>query len=279
MKRIKTAIITGLISAFLIAPSFLVSPSLAEKALERKIDYEIRCGGFHIGNGSYSVLERNGNYEVKLHGWCTPFFKFLGLEYKFSSEGHQKEKQLYPSHFKRENREGDSGNGEIPKKVEVTDISFDYEKLKAKSYAYKEIWGKREVKHDTRNAPKEITKETKDFLTLIEEIKREELRDSYELKTVAKGEMYSLKIRKIGEETLNINDKTYETVVYQLQLKEDLLGVDSSAKMWLDKKDKNHTLLKGWVKEGPLWTSITIQYTGKSKFQSIDSFEFFSSYY
>lgn len=248
MKGIKTAIAAGIISTFLIIPSF------AKESLEKKVEYEVKCSIFHVGNGYYKVNENKEEYEIKIGGKPTGLFKFLGLEYEFSTKGYKKEGKLYPLQFKRLNKS--------PKTTEITDILYDYEKLEAKAYAYKKTQDEIMIKCDTRNNPEKITPEVKDFLTLIEELKRSEPKDYYEIRTVAKGKVRPFSIRKTGEETITLNDDTYETVVYETKVETQLFGIDSKAKIWIN-KEKDHTILKFWIENGPLWTSIKVQYSGK----------------
>lgn len=256
MKAIKKAVAAGIITTFLIVPSF------ASDTLETKVSYEITCSIFHVGNAYYNVRENDKEYCIEMYGQPTPLFNFLGLEYKFNTKGHKKDDQLYPEQFKRINKTGISEDKKSYKTMEVTDIIFDYENLEAKAYAYKETKDQITVKYDTRNSPKKITIDTKDFLTIAEELKRKELKDYCDVKTVAKEDVHSFEIRKIGEEKIKINGDYYDTAVYETQVNHDLFGIDSKAKMWVN-KDEDHTILKWWIENGPLWTSVIIQYTGK----------------
>ena len=47
-----------------------------------------------------------------------------------------------------------------------------------------------------------------------------------------------------------------------MRITKDTLGVDSEIKIWLH-KEEDRTILKGWIENGPLWTSITIKYSGR----------------
>lgn len=262
MKNVrKTLAYIGLASAILIAPAF-AKDSLERRAqyTETRVYYEIDCSFFHVGDGYYSMIENDEDYEIKMEAWAIGFFKFLGLKYEFSTEGYKEEGELYPIHFRRVNK-GKEKKGEGPKKIEVTDAYFDYENLEARGYAYKEIDGEMEVKWDTMDNPAKITKDVKDFLTIIEELKRNELKDAYEFKTIAKGKVHSFQIKKIGEEIINLNKEDYKTVVYETEVHKSLFGVDSKAKIWVH-KEADHTLLKCWVENGPLWTSVNLNYSG-----------------
>lgn len=256
MGKIKTLVALGLAST-LVSPSFF-----AKNNLEKRIDYEIRCSVFHVGDGYYQLNEGDGKYSIRIKAWPTSFFKFLGLKYEFSTEGHKEGEDLYPDHFYRMNQSTEVVDNESVKKIEITDIDFDYENLEAKAYAYALIDGEKKVKYDTRNNPEKITREVKDFLTLMEEFQRKELKDVYDLKTIAKGKINSFQIRKIGEETIEIDKEYYNTVVYETEVDEDLFDLDSKVRFWVH-KNPDHTILKCWIENGPLWTSITLEYDGK----------------
>jgi len=255
MRKIKTALSIGLASIF------LTSSLIAKDPSEKKNDYKIICSGLHVGDADYKITEDNEEYRIIMQGQPAGLFRFLGLEYHFSTEGYKKDNQLYPKKFKRINKRGTSGE-DNNKVSEITDIIFDYENLEAKAYAYKEIDGQLIVKYDTRENPVKITEDTKDFLTLTEEISRKDLKDFYEIKTVAKGKLHSFKIRKTGEERIKINNDSYNTIVYETEVTADMFGVDSKAKIWIN-KDEDHTLLKWWIENGPLWTSVVIIYSGE----------------
>jgi len=256
MGRIKTALITGVITSLLVLPSF------ATNLNEKKTNYQIRCGGFHIGDADYNTKENDTEYNINMYGRPTGFFRFLGLEYEFSTKGHKKEGRLYPETFRRVNKSGVSEDRTTWGTMEVTDIEFDYTKLEAKAYAYKATQDRTTIKYDTRKNPQKITLDTKDFLTVAEELKKGDLKDQYEISLLAKGGPYSFKITRIGEERVKINGEYYETAVYETEVTADMFGIDSKAKIWVD-KDEGHTLLKWWIENGPLWTSITLVYTGK----------------
>jgi len=256
MGRIKTALITGVITSLLVLPSF------ATNLNEKKTNYQIRCGGFRVGEAHYNTKEDDKNYNIELTGHPTGFFKFLGLEYKFSTEGYKKDGHLYPEKFKRVNKSGVSEDRTSCEVSEVTDITFDYESLEARAYAYKETQNGITVKYDTRNDPKKITLDTKDFLTIAEELKKGDLKEYYEINLLAKGKPHPFRITKVGEEWISINGEYYNTAVYETEVTADMFGIDSKAKIWVD-KDEGHTLLKWWIENGPLWTSITLVYTGK----------------
>lgn len=256
MGRIKKALAAGIITSFLVLPSF------ATNLNEKNVNYQVICGGFHVGDADYNVTENDKEYNIELHGQPTGFFKILGLEYQFNSEGYKKDNQLYPKKFKRVNKSGVSEENKNGKTSEVTDITFDYENLEAKAYAYKETENQLIIKYDTRENPTRITEDTKDFLTISEEMRRKDLKDSYEIKTVAKGKVQSFKVRKIGEEKIKMNGNSYNTVVYETEVTSDMFGIDSKSKIWIN-QDEDHTILKWWIENGPLWTSIVMQYNGK----------------
>lgn len=252
-----------------LASAILIAPASAKDALERRVhdenkqtatkrEYKIKCSFLHVGNGYYTTAEDNKEYDIKLKAGPTGFFEFLGLKYEFSTNGYKEDGALYPKHFYRINKGKDKG----PTQIEVTDIYYDYENLEAKGYAYKETDGKREIKWNTMNNPTKITKNVKDFLTVIEELKKDGLKDNYEFQTVAKGKVHPFQIRKIDEETIKLNGERYETVVYETEVHKDLFGIDSKAKIWVH-KEPDHTILKCWVENGPLWTSINLNYSGR----------------
>ena len=107
----------------------------------------------------------------------------------------------------------------------------------------------------------QITKDVKDILSLFEDLKQEDLKDKYEFKVIANGEIYSLELEKIKEDTIKIRRDSYETNVYETYFKKDVFGIDSKVKIWID-KGEGHNILKYWIDDGPLWTSITITYKG-----------------
>ena len=261
MKKIKTALAVSLLSTTLLAPSLFAKDNLEEKINK----YEIYCSIFHVGDGHYKTSENDKGYKIGLHAKPIGIFKSLGLKYDFTTQGYKEKEKLYPIRFVRQNRSRitvenpyEDRNRRIATKTEATTMYFDYKKLEAKAYAYTEIEGEREVKYDTNV---KITKEIKDFLTFVEEFRRGELKDHYELKTIAKGKIYPFPTKKIGEETINLNGEYYETIVYETRVNKELFGVDSKAKLWIHKK-KDHTVLKCWIENGPLWTSINVTYSG-----------------
>lgn len=264
MKGIKKTLAISLASTVFFTPALF-----AKSDLEKKLDYEIHCSIFHVGDCSYTTKENDKEYEVYMKAEPSGFFKYLGLKYYFSTEGYKEDGKLYPKHFKRINKgkkptkkdKHNTNSYETSEEIEVTDVWFDYEKLEATAYAYRESDGEREVKYDIRNNPVKITKEVKEFLTCIEEIKRHDLKDYYELKTVAKGGVHSFPIRKVSEERVRIKGEYYSAVVYETEVHKELFGVNSEAKIWIH-KEKDHTVLKCWIKNGPLWTSIILEYSG-----------------
>jgi len=259
MSKIKKVVVTGLASLFLAA-----QPIAADdvKHSEKTIEYKIECSFFDAGEGYYKVIENEQDYNIELNLFSEGSSRLQ--DYKFVSEGYKEDNKFFPKDFNYNSVEkSETLEENIQREIfDTTKIQFDYENLKAQYYNHLETKGKTTEEKELKKDDIQITKDVKDILALFEDLKQEDLKDNYELKVIANGDIYPLELEKVKEETITIDEDSYQTNVYETYFKKDVFGMDSKVRIWID-TEEGHNILKYWIDDGPLWTSITITYKGK----------------